>query len=236
MQNLTEKEKLGLINEKIFLSVLRLIFDEEDYRIKSNDFKNYKDGIKKGVDFRIFERNKSLYDIEAKNWRDFDRPYGIDIVKTEMLERFKTSCATFKILIISFMSLIPTEGLKLLNQHHIHVFEVGRLLGKKVFKNKFFYELKSKLTEFLYTIKQQAKTRTDFFGVNSGLSVVKLTSYCNTNSVVTDNNHYNTKQVTNNKQQHDTPTQKQLDKLLSQDQITAIEEAFRHVKLKLETT
>jgi hypothetical protein len=49
MQNLTTKERLGLINEKVFLAILSSLFKaNEGYKIKHNDFKNYLDGISKG--------------------------------------------------------------------------------------------------------------------------------------------------------------------------------------------
>jgi len=158
MQNLTNKELLGLINEKVLLAILSSVF--KGYKIKHNDFNRYQDGISRGVDFRVFERNKSLFDIEVKNWKLFNKPYGLDVIKLEILERFKNSCAKYKILIISFISLISTEGLSLLKRNNIHVFGVDRLIGKKFFdfKNRLFYELKAKFTKFLRSIPESLNT------------------------------------------------------------------------------
>lgn len=202
--NLTNKELLGLINEKVFLAVFMSLFKAtESFRIKHNDFNNYHDGISKGVDFRIFERNRSLFDIEVKNWKLFNKPYGLDVAEKEIVERFKNSCAVFKILIISFASLLSQPAIRLLRSHNIHVFSVDRLLGKKVFKTRFFYELRSKLAYFFHKLQKPA----DFF-VQHDLSRFVVT----TKSVVDVdttrvNNYPNNNTSIPIKTKYDTPSQ-----------------------------
>jgi hypothetical protein len=104
--------------------------------------------------------------------------------------------------------LISTEGLKLLRNHNIHVFEVDRLIGKKFFdfKNRLFYELKANFTRFLRNIPepnfQTTLTEPLFFLDKVNLiNLVRSDSLTNRHS---DDNISIPKQLTI--KQHDTPS------------------------------
>lgn len=218
---------LGKISEMLFYSLFCSLYPKnEGYSVKHVNWKKYNYGH--GVDLKVFEGCKQILGIECKNWRDLDRPYGTDIAETEIIDRFKHHGSGLKLLIISFIDLLTKQALQLLKQHGIHIIEVGKLIGKKDFKTRLFYELASKIRQ---TIKQATKHGADFFSGFSVSGVVssKLTNYYNTTATTVTTSNNLTKQL------HDTNTKKQLDKLLSIDQINRIEEAFNNVKLDLFT-
>jgi len=87
---------LGLIAEKALVTILKSIF--RDSFIQYNDFKNYNNGIGKGTDIKI----DHTFDIEVKNWRLYNKPYGHDIIQKEIVDRFQHSACRHKIVFISF--------------------------------------------------------------------------------------------------------------------------------------
>lgn len=146
--------------------------------------------------------------IEVKNWRKFDRPYGTEIVKTEILDRFKNFAGGLKVLIISFLCLFTKEALRLLEKHNIHVIEIGKLVGKKDFprkgkNNKTFYSLKSKLLKLWANHKQQARPKVCGCVSVNQLRIDKYDS-ANTYDLKGHNN--------SNLKQHDTDTKKMTSK------------------------
>lgn len=163
----SDKIGLGKINEIVLNSIFHSIFDS-NYRIKSNDFKNYNNGIGHGTDFKIWLGSLLLFEIEAKNWRDIGKPYGKEIVETEIIDRFHNSTAKHKILVISYDSLISKLGIDLLKRHNITVFSVDRLIGKKVFKSPLFYQIKAQLSTYLNGLRSVVVGR-----------CVRLTEYVN---------------------------------------------------------
>ena len=146
---LNDKVGLGVIGEKFCSSVAKSIFKvEEGYRVKHVDWDNYSYGH--GLDLRVFKRNKQVMAVEVKNWREMNRPYGTETVRTEITDRFKNYAGGLKVLIISFLYLLTKKALELLEAHNIHVIEIGKLVGRKDFprkgkNNEVFYRLKNKL-------------------------------------------------------------------------------------------
>lgn len=147
-----KKIGLGKIGEMVLNSMLRGVFND-GYRIKSNDFKNYNNGISKGVDFKIWLGSCLLFAIEAKNWRNFKKPYGKDIIENEIIARFRNCEAKYKVLIISFENLLSKEGHRMLRDAGIEVFSLNKLLGRKLFKNKLYFQLKVQLQQFINDLR-----------------------------------------------------------------------------------
>ena len=153
---------LGIIGEKFNNSVAKSIFKvKEGYRVRHVDWDNYSYGH--GLDLRVFKRNKQVMAIEVKNWRKMNRPYGTDIARTEIIDRFKNCAGGIKVLIISFLCLLTKQALTLLEKHNIHIIETRKLIGKNDFpkkgrNNKVFYSLKSKLSKLWCDLKQ-ARTK-----------------------------------------------------------------------------
>jgi hypothetical protein len=146
------KVGLGKICEIFSVRELKSLFKRKDgYRIKHTDFKCYNWGF--GVDIRVFKGCKCLFDIEVKNWRILDIKYSVSVAREEVLTRFKNSGAKVKILFISHMEVFSKRALGLLSDNNIHVFEIGKLIGKKDLRSKLFYQVKLKLQHFLNAIK-----------------------------------------------------------------------------------
>lgn len=145
---------LGKIGEQVLYSLFHSIFDRDHYRIKSNDYKNYNNGIGHGTDFKIWLGSCLLFDIEVKNWKLFSKPYGHDIIESEIIQRFRTSTAKYRILVISFIGLLSKSGLNLLKRNNIHVFSLDTLLGHKIFKSRLLYEIQAQLKQFITQLRQ----------------------------------------------------------------------------------
>jgi len=195
--NSNNKIGLGVILEKWAYAVLKSIFrNNSGFRIKQVNWDRYNYGF--GLDLRVFKGSSQILGIECKNWRDFDRPYGTDIAVSEIIDRFRNHAGGIKVLVITFLSLLTKEALRLLQTHNIHVIEIGKLIGKLDFprkgrNSKVFYQLKAKLSKLWFGAK---------FGHSSHVSLDRLDNYTSN----TLNTYENTKQTTLT---HDTDTYKQ---------------------------
>lgn len=152
IENKFDPNKIGLgkIAEQFVYSALRIAFKDPKVSILHNDWKFYTDSVGKGVDFTIIGRNGVIAEIEVKNWRWQSNwhLYGKEIVEREILSRFSNK-AKRKILVLSFKYIFTDRALKLLEANNIEIIEVGKLIGRKDFKSKLFYELKAKLKAVL---------------------------------------------------------------------------------------
>lgn len=189
------KIALGIIGEMVAFALLSGLFKtKEGFKVKHIDWKRYNCGFR--VDLRVFKKCKSVMDIEVKNWRLFSKPYGTEIAISEIIDRFKKSCALFKILFITYKTLLTREALGLLDLHKIHVFEIGKLMGKKDFKNKFFYETKQRLAQFIKTIKSKANKQPEIdFGSYKLDNYLELDNIDNSNTIVDNSINNNDTQL-----------------------------------------
>ena len=182
---------LGKIGEMFSNAVVKSVFKtKKGFRVKHVNWNNYTHGS--GLDLRVFRQNKLFLGIEVKNWRYFDRPYGVEFAVSEIIDRFKEFTGDFKILIISFKSLLTKKAILLLNNHHIHILEVGKLMNKNDFPkkdktNKTYFNLKYKLIKLIRDLKRQARGG---FGFNVGCNIQDNTidNYFDTTK---STNHYN---------------------------------------------
>jgi hypothetical protein len=109
--------------------------------VNHTDFKHYNFGV--GLDVKVLDQNKhALVDVEVKNWKHFDRPYGSCVAKSEILDRFAQSTARIKLLIISYRSLLTQDALTLIRSHDIQIVELGNLVTKSTFSQLFASTLK----------------------------------------------------------------------------------------------
>jgi len=181
--NSNNKIGLGVILEKWAYAVLKSIFKaSESFRIKHINWNNYSYGH--GLDLKVFKGSSQILGIECKNWRDFDRPYGTNIAVHEIIDRFANFAGGIKVLVITFLSLLTKEALRLLQTHKIHVIEIGKLIGKLDFprkgrNSKVFYQLKGKLAKL-------------WFGAKFGHSSHNVCSYNRLDTYRSDTTHENT--------------------------------------------
>ena len=157
---------LGIIGEMFSNAVVKSVFKtKKGFRVKHVNWNNYTHGS--GLDLRVFRQNKLFLGIEVKNWRYFDRPYGLEFAISEIIDRFKEFTGDFKILIISFKSLLTKKAILLLNNHHIHILEVGKLMNKNDFPRKgktntVYFSLTNKLLRLYQKLKHESR---EGFGV-----------------------------------------------------------------------
>lgn len=129
MKASSRNEVLGKNGEKFVNNVFERLIGKKRlkkgwYKIKHQDWaKNYNYGT--GTDIKIYEDNLLLVDVEVKNWKHQDRPYGTEIAISEILDRFTRSFAPVKLLIISFLSLLTNRAKELLRQSGIQTLEMG---------------------------------------------------------------------------------------------------------------
>jgi len=188
---------LGKIGEMVVVAIVKSIFKaSEGFRVKHTDFRHYNFGH--GLDLRVFERNKQLLGIEVKNWKSFNKPYGMDIYESEILDRFKNFTYGMKLLIITTLSLLTKRAVNNLRRNNIFVVETNKLLGHKDFKSKVFWQIKTKIERLYAQYKHNLKNRRVVV-VNQALD-----EYVSASS---DMKHNTIKQST---MKHDTATKKQL--------------------------
>lgn len=145
------KITMGILGEKFVSKVLESIYRKEKgfYVEHQNWAKNYNYG--NGLDVQVREHGKPKIDVEVKNWKLFNKPYGMDVVKTEILERFENSKAQLKLLVITFVCLLSKKAFQLLEQYNIKIIEIGNLITRITFRstfNNFKHYLKQKLAKF----------------------------------------------------------------------------------------
>lgn len=184
----SNKIGLGVILEKWAYAVLKSIFKNNNgFRIKHVNWDRYNYGF--GLDLRVFKRSSQILGIECKNWRDFDRPYGTDIAIHEIIDRFTNFAGGIKVLVITFISLLTKEAIRLLKANSIHILETNKLIGSKDFphkgrNSKAFYSLKNKLSKLWFGAK---------FSKGSSVSYNKIDMYRS------DTTHENTSHNTTTK-------------------------------------
>lgn len=159
-------QRLGIIFEKFVFAILCGLFPKKKgYRIFHVDWSDYTSSMGKGLDLKLFQRNKLLAVFEVKNWAKKGRPYGTETATEQILSRFKNCGTNLKILIISFKSLLTKRALALLEANNVFVLETKKLIGKNDFprKHKYskaFYQLRAKI----YKLINAKQARKDFFG------------------------------------------------------------------------
>jgi len=186
----------GVNGESHVINVLKAVIGRHRLNVLHVDwFNHYNHGD--GADFKIVDTEFNvLVEGEVKNWQQQGRPYGTEIIESEVLTRFTTE-APIKLLIITFLSLLTHKALELLKQHGITVIEVGGLmLGEG--KSRLFKPLLKKLYSILKPLLTKHNRRRKFVLHNKQ---GKLTKYFNDNTVtVTPNNKINkTLSNTNNR-------------------------------------
>lgn len=159
MQQLTQKQALGLSGELLVHNMLNQIFkDDEDTRIKTNDFKNYTKSIEKGVDFKVYYRHEPFYAIEVKNWLLQNKPYGTEIAINEIISRFEGLRGFLKVLIISYDGLLTVKARRLLKQSNIHIISINKVMSIRKdnprVNPQFFHALKRDLQDELEMIEE----------------------------------------------------------------------------------
>jgi hypothetical protein len=130
-ENLTDEMKLGRSGEQLWASVSFKVFGY-GFELRHNDWSNYAKSQAKGVDVRVRQGKDLCFAIEIKNLNWQSKPYGTEFTVKEVLTRFEGLEAIFKILVISYKKLLTKEALRLLEENHIHVYEVGNVfkIGK----------------------------------------------------------------------------------------------------------
>ena len=195
-------QRLGIIFEKFVFAILCGLFPKKKgYRISHVDWSNYTSSMGKGLDLKIFQRNKLLAVFEIKNWRELGRPYGTETATEQILARFKNCGTNLKILVISFKSLLTKRALALLEASNVHVLETNKLVGKNDFPrkhkySKVFYQLRAQI----YRLIKTKQVRQNFLGCScvSGKQV-------RLDKIDTNDNTTNTKP---NKLEHDSDSKK----------------------------
>ncbi len=204
---------LGIIGEKFSNAVVKSAFKlKNGYIIRHVDWDNYSHGS--GLDLRVFRKNKLILGIEVKNWRKYDRTYGVETALDEIIDRFKTFTGEHKILIISLKSVLSKNAILLLKRHNIHILEVGKLMGRKLFPRRgktstAYFSLKNRLLKLYRELKRQS--RGGFGGVN-GLDIGcniqdnHIDNYFE--SIKTTNHHNNIPNTKQSTIKHDTNVNK----------------------------
>ena len=141
---------LGLIGEKVVVAVNSILFPKKKgYLIQHSNWLEY--NYSTGTDIKVFDcEGRFLLDVECKNWRFFVRPYGEAIIESEIFDRFETSSARIKVLVISYLSLIPKYLVPKFKQLGITIIETSQLTTKAT-----FYKVFNKLIQPLLQLKQQ---------------------------------------------------------------------------------
>jgi len=161
-------QRLGIIFEKFVYAVLCGLFPKKlGFRLTHVDWNNYTSAQGKGVDIKLFLRNKLIAVFEIKNWRELGRPYGTETATEQILARFKNCGTNLKILVISFKSLLTKRALALLEVSNVHILETNKLIGKNDFPrkhkySKVFYGLRAQILELIKT----KQARQSFSGCN----------------------------------------------------------------------
>jgi hypothetical protein len=160
-EKLTDAQRKGKSGEQLQNLLLNSALKYR-YEIKHNDFDNYARSQEKGVDLRVYNGKRLVFAIEVKNWKWQKRTYGIDYIKEQILSRFDGIICDFKVLIISHKKMLSEEGLHLLEENHVRIYEVGHsfFIGyHNPRKNpEFFYEQVDELKQFFYQLDQTLAT------------------------------------------------------------------------------
>jgi hypothetical protein len=141
---------LGKILERWIVRILEVIFPVAlGYRIIHNDWNNYC-WDNNGTDIKVYRGCREILTIECKNWRLLaNLRYGIDQAKTEVINRFSNTGGGIKLVIFSFLSVLYQPAIDAIKATHIHMVEIGKLVGKTDFKSKLFYQFKAKLEKVI---------------------------------------------------------------------------------------
>jgi len=133
----------GALGEKPVAKVIRMLYPaERGFKVTSNSFKSIKDYCSgEGMDVKV----RNLFEIEVKNLKQQDKPYGTDFVKRHILSRAR-NCNLLKILIITYINLLTKAGITLLHKHGWIILEVGERLTEDFLKSKKkLYSLRAKI-------------------------------------------------------------------------------------------
>ena len=183
---------LGLIKEKCVNAVTSMIFPKKKgYQIQHSNWSEY--NYSTGTDLKVFDcEGRFLLDCEVKNWQFFVRAYGTAIIESEVFDRFVTSTARLKLLVISYLSLIPKSLLPKFKQLGITIIETSQLTT-----NQSFYKVFNQLIKPLHTIKQQLQQpfkHKELMTYNNNNNTKNNTKNVDTN-IVTVNNSSNKQQI-----------------------------------------
>jgi len=184
-------QRLGIIFEKFVFAILCGLFPKErGYRVFHVDWSNYTSSMGKGLDLRLFQRNKLLAVFEIKNWAKKGRPYGTETATEQILARFRNCGTNLKILVISFKSLLTKRALALLEANNVHVLETNKLVGKNDFQEAVILDEQGVQVKACYVLEEcqnlipnsalrsysfQEISRFVTQGRNFGLSYIALT-------------------------------------------------------------
>jgi hypothetical protein len=158
--NLTERERLGLTLENIMKAELKSLGFTHLEHTGLESYKHEKNEARHGVDFKIYGEHGNLaIAIECKHLRTLDRKYSKDIAQTEVIDRFEGLDTKFNILVISNFDVYDKQAQESILNHGIHVFEIGKLLGYKIFKSREFFILRSRLDRFFEDIETEHSER-----------------------------------------------------------------------------
>lgn len=165
MRTYSQNDKLGLgkILERWIIRMLEIILPVAlGYRIVHNDWNNYC-WDNNGTDIKVYRGCREILTIECKNWRLLaNLKYGIDQAKTEVIDRFSNTGGGIKLVIFSFLSVLYQPAIDAIKAAHIHMVEVGKLVGKADFRSKLFYQFKAKLEKIIKQLLADQNRQSSF--------------------------------------------------------------------------
>jgi hypothetical protein len=155
----------GKTGERVISSAVATQYKAKDgFTVRHNNFNSeYEFSCSSGLDVKLFEGCRELASFEVKNWQKQPKPYGTETTKEQILSRFDHCGGGIKILIITFMSLLTKEGIRLIEQAGILIFEIGELLTTAFYQDlKKLYSLGNRLKKAIQNFWQGKQCRPTF--------------------------------------------------------------------------
>lgn len=163
LSDMTQKEKLGFIGESFLHSILKSVAKEFGLKVKWSGKKSYDKKLRnekrRGVDFKLYEEHGQLFVAnENKNLKNPEKQYSLETAQNVVVNRFNdVPHAKHKALSISNFNTFNYKARNLITSQRIEVFEFGKLIGSKDFRNKNFHVIKAKLRTFIRSLIKKDK-------------------------------------------------------------------------------
>lgn len=168
LTDMTQYERLGFIGESFFHAELKSVAKEFDLRVKWTGKQSYdkkrRNEFRRGVDFKLYDKEGQLFWAnENKNLKNPKSQYSLETAQNVIAGRFKdVPHAKHKSVSLPNFNVFNYQAREFIVAQGIEVFEFGKLIGAKDFRNKHFHVIRAKLRQFITALINKDKAYEKF--------------------------------------------------------------------------
>lgn len=165
LSDMTPQQRLGLIKENFKFALWNSVAKEFGLKVVWQGKKSYdrkrRNEERRGCDFLLFKNDTGQLYIgeEDKNILTPKERYGETIAQRDVIRHFEGINPQHKVLSISNFHVYQPCAEKAIIKENIHVFETGKVIGRKDFRSKTWFILKNKLRTFLTMLEKIDKDK-----------------------------------------------------------------------------